>query len=221
MNIFTSKRADVAPFFWVFSIIRILSVFIFILALYLLISAFIKEEVDVFYAESNLFIERILTQPNGISYTDPLTTRTYPYVLDIKRIKNPDLSTSLEQSNFYGDTNKHIAAELILEDSLGNVLTQTYYNEDWYDRWIVLARLHVPGPGGARLLTRRIPVLIHDETQLTIMDLEKKATTLVSEKTIDTASLNDLNSRIERLETQSHGKLASGVIQITVVMPNS
>ena len=81
-------------------------------------------------ARSFVFVQRVVSTPSGIAYTDPLTGRTYPYIIDGSKLSI--MQQALEQSIVLS-ANDYIAAQLDL--AIGNDTHTFFYNQHAYTQW--------------------------------------------------------------------------------------
>lgn len=102
-------------------------------------------------ARAFLFVQRVLSSPSGITYTDPLTGRTYPFIIDGDKLSHAQ--QSLEQSIKLSE-NDIIAAEL--DVAVGSSPVRSiFYNQQAYTQWKkgIIQGNHVG-------LSKSIPVLV-------------------------------------------------------------
>lgn len=131
---------------------RIIFMVIVIFSIMLLVGSYFKVEIIVSEAESELFIQRLLHSPHGISYFDPLSNRVYPGIINLD---NLDL---LNKSIFYGEQ-KQIGAKLTIEDLDENLLAEHIYNN------IVYRRIAQEGKGGADVMRKSMYVLVKEDSE--------------------------------------------------------
>ena len=125
---------------------------IVITSILLLISLHYKIELDVSGAESELFVQRLLYSPHGLSFYDPYSSRLYPGIIDMN---NLDL---IDNSLFYGE-NKHIGAKLTFTDLNNNNLAEKIYND------IVYRRIIQEGKGGVDVFRKSFYVFMRNESK--------------------------------------------------------
>jgi len=161
-----NKKGDIS-FNTILWVPKIIFAIIVLFTIVLLIRSFIVTELDIFNAEADIFVQRILMSRNGISYIDPDLDRTYPGIIDENAFRSVDIDTILNTSIYYGDTNKKIAANITLIRENGEFVRSIIYNPDYFYRWKELLRAHwVRGPGGVRGKTKDIQVLIKEQDRL-------------------------------------------------------
>ncbi len=131
---------------------RIIFMVIVIFSIILLVGSYFKVEIIVSEAESELFVQRLLHSPHGISYFDPYSNRVYPGIIDLD---NFDL---LNKSVFYGEQ-KQIGAKFIVKDLNNKDLAENIYND------IVYRRIAQEGKGGVDVLRKSIYVLVKDDSK--------------------------------------------------------
>ena len=143
---------------WFFKIFFLIIV---LFSLVLLIRSFIITELDIFNAESDIFIQRILMSRTGISYYDKDVDRLYPGIIDIGRFTLPTIERILNESIYFGTENKKIAASLTLKNEIGTTIKTIIFNSDFYFTWEKMYKAQwLKGPGGINVKARKFEVLI-------------------------------------------------------------
>ena len=161
-----NKRGNIAfnVLMWFF---KIFFVIIVLFAVVLLIRSFIITELDIFNAEADIFVQKILMSRNGISYTDPDLDRVYPGIIDKVTFESFEIESLLNTSIYYGKDNKKIAANITLKNDAGNTIRSIVYNKNQYHYWKVLLEASwISGPGGVRSKTKQFNVLIKDQDSI-------------------------------------------------------
>ena len=130
---------------------RIIFMTIVIFSILLMVGSYFRFEIAISGAESELFVQRLLNSPHGISYYDPLSNRVYPGIIDLD---NFDL---LNKSVFYGEQ-KQVGAKLIVKDLGNKVLSERIYNN------IVYRRLAQEGKGGVDVFRKSLYILVRNES---------------------------------------------------------
>jgi hypothetical protein len=130
---------------------RIIFMVIVVLSIILLIASYFRLELVISKAESELFVQRLLYSPHGISFYDPYSNRVYPGIIDLDNLE------LINQSIFYGEQ-KHIGAKLIVKDLGNNILAENIYNN------IVYRRIAQEGRGGVDVLRKSLFVLVKNES---------------------------------------------------------
>lgn len=140
---------------------RIIFLVVIMFAIMILIRSYVTTTIDTSELEANVFINRILYSPTGISYFGSDINRTYPGIIEFDKFKSQVTEKFLEKSVYYGKINRKIGAEFLLEDLSENTKTVVFYNEDFFkeQKKLVDAGL-TEGPGGARGYTKKYDVLI-------------------------------------------------------------
>lgn len=141
---------------WIFLFYRSIIVCFVALAMVLLVKTYIVTNIEIQKTHANLFMYNVLNVKEGISYYDAEIQRAYPGIISIDSFQ-----TDLNKRMAYGD-HTLIAAQLDLFDADGNTLGTTYYNKEWYERWIVLARASFLGRGAATEYPAKKTVLIRN-----------------------------------------------------------
>jgi hypothetical protein len=126
---------------WLFLFYRFIIVCIVALAMILLVKTYIVTNIEIQETHAQLFMYDVLNFKQGISYYDAEIERTYPGIISLESFQ-----TSLDERMDYGDYTL-IAAKFDLFDSTGQLLGTTYYNKEWYERWILLAKTSWTGIG--------------------------------------------------------------------------
>lgn len=166
---------------WLFVFYRFVIVWLVALAMFLLVKTYIVTEMDIQETHANLFMYNILHAKNGLSYYDPEIDRVFVGTILVADFQEPaDLEARLNERMNYGN-HSLVATELKLFDIEGNLLGTAYYNKEWYERWIIVARTFWKGAGSTTEYLENKTVLL-----------------LYSDKTT-----------------------ALGILQLSVVMPNS
>ncbi len=126
---------------WLFLFYRFIIVCLVALAMVLLVKTYIVTNIEIQETHAELFMYNVLNVKEGISYYDPEIQRAYPGIVSLDSFQ-----TNLDERMDYGG-NTLIAAKLDLFDTAGQLLSTNYYNKEWYERWIVLARTSWTGFG--------------------------------------------------------------------------
>lgn len=131
------------------------------LSVVILVRSFVVEKVDVIELEANLFANRLLYSPNGISFVDENTGRAYPGIIDFKKFGMNDMENKLLSSIYYGDSNRNIGAKITFKNFGSNEENLLFYNKKFYDEKKILIESGLTkGPGGATSYTKKLNVLI-------------------------------------------------------------
>ena len=139
-------------------IMRLIFLVVVMLAVVILVRTFIVTEVDSFEAEANLLMERIIYSPTIITYYDDTIERAFPGTIDFEKFQKA--AERMDRSLSYGETNKHIGAEIDLLDTGKRRRHKAYYNKEEYEKLDVYARSRLKGPGSARAKNTTAYVLI-------------------------------------------------------------
>jgi hypothetical protein len=141
---------------WIFKIFFLVIV---LFTVVLLVRSFIVTELDVFNAEADIFMQRVIMSRNGISYYDSDIDRLYPGIIDMTKFGK--LNEILNSSISYGDENSKIAANFILVDEKNTTVAAAVFNPYFYERWKQMLNAQwIKGPGGVKSTTKQISVLI-------------------------------------------------------------
>lgn len=166
MNLAKSKKGDQTFNVLTFMFFRVgflLVVFFFLVFLY---KSYIVTTLDVSDLEAQVFMHSILNSKNGIILEDADIGRSYPEIIDLSRFNDQTMESMLQNSISYGKENRHIAAKFTLKDPDNKLMKEIVYNKEWYDRWHILAKTRVRGPGGAKETIKPFYVLIKDNNNL-------------------------------------------------------
>lgn len=140
---------------------RIIFLVIIMFAIMILIRSYITTTIDISELEANVFINRILYSPTGISYFDSNIDRTYPGIIEFDKFKSQITEKFLEKSVYYGKKNTEVGAKFILKDLSEDKEITVFYNEDFFKEQKKLVDAgFTQGPGGARDYTKKYDVLI-------------------------------------------------------------
>ncbi len=154
------RKDAIISFNFVSMIPRIIFLVIMLMACVILIRLFINNKFDTNDTEAEIFIAGLIYGTGGVSYTDPLTGRTYPEVIDLAQLNSSELD-----AGFYRGDNRFIAAKIsVLADRDDETPVKTvYYNREWYDNWRPLLVLQLPGIGGVEDYVRTLPVIYRND----------------------------------------------------------
>jgi hypothetical protein len=143
------KKGGSDDFAWIFLFWRMGITCFVAIALLLMVKLYIVSEINIQETHADLFVNNILNTEEGLSYFDAELDRVYPNTILVSSFaERSDLGEVLNNRMDYGEESI-VAAKLTLftidQKNLGTV----YYNQDWYERWIVLAKTLWKGPGSA------------------------------------------------------------------------
>jgi hypothetical protein len=124
-------------------------------AMFFLISYYSRSVVDVKPIQREVFINRMLYQPNALSYTDPLTGKVYPGII----MDSNFTSAHLDQAINYTYEKQIMAKFELLRPDNAEVIKVAYYHGEWYKNLEPLARSGVGGAGGASFEERTLPAV--------------------------------------------------------------
>jgi len=107
---------------------------------------FLIKAVDTQKGEMNLFADNLVYSKGGVSYYDVVIDRIYPGIIDINDIKNKNAVEG--KLNHAFDFGKYPLMAALIEIDVDDNIEQEigisfegyniYYNEEWYNKWIVL-----------------------------------------------------------------------------------
>ena len=161
-------------------IVRIVYLIIVLTSIVLLVRIYSITIVNSETIESNLFVQRLLYAPHGISYYDEELQRVYPGIVDASKIDGTYLTNII----FYKEENKYISAKISLYAAeefsktiskqseletklrLLEPLVEATYNEVWYNRWLPRAQSGASGKGGAQKFVKLYPVTLKKDEEM-------------------------------------------------------
>ena len=145
---------------WLFVFFRFIVVCLVAIAMVILVKTYIVTEINIQETHALIFMYNILNEKNGLSYYDPTLERVYVGTIAVADFQNPDvLEERLNDRMNYG-SHTLIAAQLTLFDAQGIVLGTAYYNREWYEPWIIVARTFWEGPGSTTAYFENKTVLL-------------------------------------------------------------
>lgn len=145
---------------WLFLFYRFIIVCFVAVAMVLLVKTYIVTEIDIQETQVNLFMYNILNTKDGLSYYDKDLERTSPGIIFVSDFQDTAaLEEKLNSRMDYGEQHL-IATELTLFTADGEKLGTAYYNKDWWERWIILARTFWKGKGSTTEYTANKTVLL-------------------------------------------------------------
>ena len=119
--------------------------------------------------EADLFSWNLMTSPTGLSYYNPKTNNLEPFTINLGNFKNKTIEKRINETFYYENQNKHIAARITLLDSTGlNSFGTIYYNNNpgkayGYSFWEPVAMSH--GKNTPLHFIRSMPVKIYSEKE--------------------------------------------------------
>ncbi len=145
---------------WLFLFFRFIVVCAVAIAMVILVKTYIANEIDIQEMHADLFAYNLLNAKGGLSYYDSSLDRVYPNIISVSAFQ--DTATLEEKLNARMDYREHvvIAAELQLFTAEDELLGTAYYNKEWYERWIVLARVFWKGAGSTTAYAENKTVLL-------------------------------------------------------------
>jgi len=137
----------------VFWLQRFIFIIIALLAVWLLVNYMVITKLDSDYVEAEVMFNRLMYSPNGFTYTDPLTHRAIPGVIDLEKFTSENIDKSIK----FGKP--RAAARLVLYRD-GAEMKNASLNGQWLRRWS--PRIGFAGPGASVLLEKEFPVVYKD-----------------------------------------------------------
>lgn len=117
-----------------YTFLRLTFIIIFFYTIYAFASYGTKTTLDIQKTKDLLFTERIIYSPSAFIYTNPVTKRSYPGIIDPERFNQEVLDKALNYSK------NNIAAKLTLKNLDNNETKEIYLNKKGYDRWEPLTK---------------------------------------------------------------------------------
>ncbi len=148
-----------------FSILLIIPRMIFLIivmfSIYFLIRAYVVSKLDVQDVQVDVFINKVLYSPNGISYYDRDLKRSIPGLINPSSITDDNLNKLADY-----DDSSFISAKIQLIDNDSKEITSALYNGETYSRWLPVATTGVPGPGGYKQTIKSVYVNFLDQNKI-------------------------------------------------------
>ena len=139
-------------------IVRMLFLVIVLVVCVLLISLFLNQKFKTAEIHGEILIDGLIYGTGGLSYTDPVTGRVYPEIIDMAQLSGSELDAGL-----FFPGNRMIAARITIENEKGVPLETVYFNKEFYINWAPMAALEgVPGIGNIVSYERKLPVILKD-----------------------------------------------------------
>jgi hypothetical protein len=135
---------------------RIAVMMVALLAFILLINYYVTNSVDSNLLQAETLTNRILYS-DAIMYTDPYTFRVYPGIVDIQKLND----THIESSINYTYT-RHVAVKMKLlnknDDPKTQFITEAYINRKQFEEWKILLNGLPGGKGSVTMYINDYPV---------------------------------------------------------------
>jgi hypothetical protein len=141
-------------------IVRLLFIVFVSVSVVFLVFKFVALSVDIKNSEGNILINRLISSPGCLAYTDKTLGRSYPGIIDLSRF-NPE---TLNNCIYFGESNDFAAASLNLTTIGTGAVYSAYYNEQGYK--ILYPKAGAQGSGGSMLFVEKRYVQIMDESGL-------------------------------------------------------
>ena len=142
-------------------LMRVVLTIAVLLIIILFINLYSNINMDTAEAEAETFIYRTLYSADGISYTDGVSGRVYPGIIDLSKFENNSIPL-LEKSIDYG-ADEHVGAKFIVKDFAGKPLASAVYNPKTHRR---IAEKGIAGPGGVDVKEKQVYALIKDKDSI-------------------------------------------------------
>lgn len=141
-------------------VVRMLFMVFVAISVVFLVYKFVALSVDVREAEGNIILNRLITSPACLAYTDPELGRAYPGIIDMAGLSQGRLDSCL----YFGESNDYAAANITLVTLGTGKIDSAYYNEVGYK--LLYPKASLTGPGGAVLFEAKRYVLVMEESNL-------------------------------------------------------
>jgi hypothetical protein len=114
----------IIDFIFLFAVVIVLSIFVV---------SFFSFTFDTSQAQAEVFANRILFSPTGLSYC---SDRCYPGIVDYDIISNDSLFQERFSKAFASKSKSaRVAFKIDFFNESNQVFKTSYYNEEWYKRW--------------------------------------------------------------------------------------
>lgn len=177
-----SRKGEIGFEAFVRVFIRLIIIFMILFATVLIVNKHIVSEAEMDDIEANALIYSLFNNPNGPSYHDRMTGRTYPYMIDADFfVSGGDeaLENIFNYDKVFDDGQREfLAMKVMLYDEEGKPymkdgteILEAYLNRDKYDAFLSLAEMRFGilkrskeyGPGAAFKTERKYFVSIYDD----------------------------------------------------------
>jgi hypothetical protein len=128
-----------------------------------LVRSYVVDHLNVQEVQAEVFMHRIMYSPQGIIYFDPELSTAVPGIVDISKVKSNRLDALMNYSD-----KSFIAGKIEVIDAItGKTVATATYNNQTYFRWLPVAQVKLPGPGGIKQIVRSTYVLYQANNALT------------------------------------------------------
>lgn len=138
---------------------RLIFLIIVLFSVIYLVRGYVADNLNVQKVQAEVFVNRIIYSPNGISYYDKELETTTPSLIDPKLLTNANLENLM---NYKDDT--FIAGKVILFDIQDKQIASAIYNEKAYNRWTPL--IGQEGIGGVTQFKKSVLVTFINEGKI-------------------------------------------------------
>lgn len=135
---------------------RIAVIVILIFIVHGLVSIGIKNEVDIFDAESEMIIQRLMYSRDSFTYHDADIDRLYPGMLELDKFTEQTLYSMFNPAGDDGHLALRLTLAIWTKSGQQSDVKQIYLNKENFDKWIVLTGFL--GRGGKKLRTETFQV---------------------------------------------------------------
>ena len=132
----------------------ILLTIIVMAGIYFILSYYSTTIVDSTPVEVNVFFYRALYAPFTLSYTDNVTGRVSPGIIEDSYMEDAHIDEMMKS-----EYDRQLMAKFEIFTESTEPTKTAYYNKEWYLRTEPLARANLKGYGGAIIKEKTIPIL--------------------------------------------------------------
>ena len=120
-----NKKARVTVYTWMWVITILFILIPFYVGIRFIVGAALESSLSTGTLENHILLNRIFYSENSIFYTDPLTKRSYPTIVDINKFNEQTLK------DLFNETTKPVSFKLTLISN-GNT-NEIFYNQHLYE----------------------------------------------------------------------------------------
>jgi hypothetical protein len=155
-SLFSSKKGSfyqMIVYFFEHAFFRVLFLIVALVTTVLVIHSYIVANLDTSNVEERILYYDLFYSPQGFSYTDEFTGRTYAGVVDLSRFNTETLDKA---AGF--PKNSRIGAHFVIKDESGVQQAEAYLNKAYFKSKYPLAKAKTIGTQSAVLYTKITPV---------------------------------------------------------------
>ncbi len=150
------------------SAFRIGFLMVALIVFFLFVSAYINNQINPQPIIVEVTANRIMYS-DAVMYQDPVTGRTYPGIIDLKKLNDDTISKNIDYAK-----KQFATAKIKILDTNGNFVQEAYVDKPQYDILKVLIDSKGQGPGSATMYTKELPITYKNDTTYNygLMELE-------------------------------------------------